>query len=333
MLTPKNRPYLLRLNSYYLHFEKFIEHLQGDIGSGCLYCQAADREILVYFDEQEILRGIIQQSGQDARDSQELDSILQLLSSENFQITVYHLDSASIFYWSEIPPFRRNRTIIDTTKFTLSDLAIRLQEINFSGFIDIDMGAENPSAVLFFHKGKRLGGSYSWGKGGMSTSDEDYNRLLFIVETTEAATFSMGNFLSKAETTPSPTKEDTDNRRDDSQYFSDLETAVKEFLAIYLTVVKRKIKTDPIVTLKQEFLEHLDEFPSLDLFKPMFQLSDTGVIEFTDDAKRKEIAEGIVSCTWKVIAENKLTKKFRNAIHKWDYKIALEERGIAVLPR
>jgi hypothetical protein len=329
MLIPKDQPYLLRLNSYYLHFEKFIEHLQGDIGSGCLYCQAADREILVYFDEQEVIRGIIQQSGQDAQDSQELDSILQLLSTENFQVTVYHLNAASIFYWSEIPPFRRNRTKIDTTKFTLSDLAIRLQEISFSGFIDIDMGADNPAAILFFHKGKRLGGSYSWAKGGLSSSDEDYNRLLFVVDTAEAATFSMGNFLSKAETTP---EEETDNNLDDSQYFSDLETAVKEFLAIYLTVVKRKIKTNPIVTLKQEFLEHLDEFPSLDLFKPMFQLSDTGVIEFTDDARRKEIAKGIVTCTWNVIEANKLTKKFRNAIHKWDYRIALEERGIEVLP-
>ncbi len=38
MLIPRERPYLEGLNSYYLQLEKFIEHLQGEIGSGGVHC-------------------------------------------------------------------------------------------------------------------------------------------------------------------------------------------------------------------------------------------------------------------------------------------------------
>jgi hypothetical protein len=40
MLIPEEQPYLKGLNSYYIAIDRFVEHLQGEIGSGCLYCQS-----------------------------------------------------------------------------------------------------------------------------------------------------------------------------------------------------------------------------------------------------------------------------------------------------
>jgi hypothetical protein len=331
MLIPKEQPHLARLNSYYLHFEKFIEHLQGEIGSGCLYCQAVDKEILVYFDGQEIIRAVTQTSGQHAQVSHDLQSVLQILSEENFLITVYYLHSASIFYWGELPSFRRNKTKIDKSKVTLPALATRFQERKFSGFIEIKMENRNDGAILFFHEGERRGGSYSWGKGGLSPSDEDYNRLILSVASADTATFALGQFIEEVVSSPEPVVEKSSETLDEELFLSDLETGIKEFLNIYMLLVKKKIKTDPIIQLKQKFLDSINEFPLLDLFKHHFQLNNDGTIEFATDVERKEITIGIVTCTWKVIKENKLEKKFRNAVTKWDYRVALEERGIAVL--
>lgn len=331
MLIPKEQPHLVGLNSYYLYFEKFIEHLQGEIGSGCLYCQATDQEILVYFDEQEIVRGVTQNNGEHAQVSQNLEAVFQALSAKNFLVTVYYLDAASIFYWGEMPSFRRSKAQVNVTDMTLPDLTSRLREKKFSGFVDIAMGDLSDSAILFFHQGKRRGGSYSWGKGGLSPSEDDYNRLFLSMQGADAATFAIGRFVDEVVPQEDSTPEYSAPGLDEGQYLSDLDTAIKEFLSIYSTIVRKKLKTDPIVKLKQKFLDSLDEHPLLDPFEKFYQLSDEGTIEFAADVNRKEITEGIVDCSWKVISDNKLEKKFRTAVNKWDYKIALEERGITVL--
>jgi hypothetical protein len=324
MLIPKEKPYLIGLNSYYLYFEKFIEHLQGEIGSGCLYCQSPDQEILVYFYESDIIRAVTQNNGEHAQVSHDLKSVVQVLSKENFLVTVFYLDSASIFYWAELPAFQRKKAKINVSEVTLPNLTARLLEKKFSGFIDIEMENQSDSAMLFFHHGERRGGSYSWGEGGLSTSEDDYNHLLLSMENTKAATFDIGRFIDE-------TMEDSLPGLDEGQYLSDLDTAIHEFLDIYIQIVKKKMKTDPIVQLKQEFLDTIHENHILDPFKNFFELHNDGTIEFAPNVNRIEITQGIVDCTWQVIRDHNVNKKFRVAVDKWDYKIALEERGITVM--
>lgn len=127
MLIPKEKPFLTGLNSYYLSIDKFIEHLQGEIGSGCFYCQSADQEILVYFDEQEIIRSIIQDNGERAQNSQNLEFVTQSLAKKNFLVTIYYLDPSSIFFWGQIPSFQRVKAKIRTTDIALPDLFFRLR--------------------------------------------------------------------------------------------------------------------------------------------------------------------------------------------------------------
>ncbi len=328
MLIPKEQPHLVRLNSYFLYFEKFIEHLQGEIGSGCLYCQAADKEILVFFDDLEIVRAVTQNSGQHAHVSQDLTAVLQILSEENFQITVYYLNAASIFYWGELPSFQRNKAEFNKDKITLPALTTHFRKRKFSGFVEIAMGDQSDSAILFFHQGERRGGSYSWGKGGLSPLEEDYNRLTFSVETAKTATFSIGHFIEGAASPAKSILEKASEDLDTETFLSDLETAIKEFLNIYMLISRKKIKTDPIIRLKQQFLDSINNFPLLDLFKHLFQLDSDGTIEFAPGVDKNEITKGIIACTWTVINENQLDTKFEIAVGKWDYRAALEERGI-----
>ncbi len=329
MLIPKEPPYLTGLNSYYLHVDKFVEHLQGEIGSGCLYCQAVDQELLVYFDERDIVRGVTQKNGEHAQVSQSLELVLQSLSQKNFLVTIYYLDPNSIFFWGQMPSFQRANSTPKSTDITLPDLILRFRKKHFSGFLDVNLLDCDDGAILFFHQGERRVGSYSWGKGGGSSSEGDYHRLLDLLQT-NVATYDIGQFQTEPADKSESALEDSVHGSENEQYLSDLRTAIKEFIKIYIQVVRKKIKTDPIIPLKQKFLDHTDEYPALDPFRKLYELKYDGTVEFEDNAPKEEMAKGIVDCAWKVVGDNKLQKKFRAAVYKWDYKAALEERGIDV---
>ncbi len=329
MLIPKEKPFLTGLNSYYLYIDKFIEHLQGEIGSGCFYCQSADQEILVYFDEQEIIRCIIQDNGERAPISQSLESVIQTLSRKNFLVSIYYLDPSSIFFWGQIPSFQRVKAKLKTTVISLPDLFFRLRQKKFSGFIDVALQGHDDGGILFLHQGERRGGSYSWGTGGLSPTDNDYNRLLGLLQS-NVGTYDIGQFNAEAVIKSESAQENSSTVVEKKDYFSNLETALNEFIELYIQVARKKIKTSPLVQLKQKFVDHLDDYSVLDPLNKFYELNEEGTVDFADNAPKEEIAAAIVDCTWKVVEDNKLQKKFRTTIKKWSYRTALEERGIVV---
>ncbi len=346
MLLPKEKPFLSDLNSYYLQIDKFIEHLQGEIGSGCIYCKSADQELLVYFDESEIVRGVTQNDGEHARVSQSIDPVLGILLEKSFLVTVYYLDASSIFFWGQMPAFKRAKSTLSSSKITLPDLIFRLSQKLFSGFIDIEIEDRGDCAILFFYEGQRRGGSYSWGEGGLSPADDDYNRLLGILQT-NTATYKIGHFTTDLTAAPEQTvavASDTpaDNEQEDKQvdepanetesteYFSDLNSAINEFMGFFVQVVGKKIKTDPLIELKLKFIDYIGEYPILDPYNNYYDLADDGAVTFADQAPENDIASGLVDCSWMVVEDYKLQKRFRALLKKWSYKTALLERGINV---
>jgi len=329
MLIPLEQPYLQGLNSYYLHIDKLVEHLQGEIGSGCLYFSSSSQEILIYFDEQEILRGVIQDNGAHAQVSPTLEPVFEALSFKNFRVVVYQLDPNAIFFWGQMPQFQRAKKELNSSDIQLPDLIFRLKQKIFSGFVHVRFLEKRGGALLFFHKGQRVGGSYTWGMGGLDASDRAYNDLLKQLQK-HKATFAIGHFLPEKQ--QETVKAGTDSSGDpvgDAMFFSSLDTALEEFLDHFVTLLVRKKKTDPVILLKQQFVEKMDEYPFLDPFKAMFDYTD-GRVVFSDDAPREKIAAAIVECVWNVVIENRMEKKFRAVLKKWNYKSALEERGIVV---
>jgi len=196
MLIPRERPYLEGLNSYYLHLEKFIEHLQGEIGSGGVHCVSPGLQMLVYFNEQEVISCLVQEKGRDAHFAPSFEIVRGRFYSGSYAISVHQLDQNAIFFWAQMPPFQRAKSALRSTEIPLPDLIFRLRMKQFSGFIEVQVGKKNEGGVLFFNEGERIGGSYTWGKGGMSTSDDDYNSLLGRVQVNEGI-FTFGSFVKE----------------------------------------------------------------------------------------------------------------------------------------
>jgi hypothetical protein len=196
MLIPREKPYLDGLNSYYLHLERFIEHLQGDIGSGGIHCLSSSLEMIIYFNEYEVISNLLQEKGSEANFAPSHEIARSCFYSSSFTIKVYQLDAHAIFFWAQMPSFQRAKASLKSTEIPLPDLIFRLRQKQFSGFIDVQLVKKNDGGTLFFNEGDRVGGSYTWSRGGMSTSDDDYNSLLSRVQVNEGI-FTFGSFVKE----------------------------------------------------------------------------------------------------------------------------------------
>jgi hypothetical protein len=322
MLLPREKPFLSGLNSYYLDVEKFIQHLQGEIGTGCLYGKGADQELMVYFDEADIVRGLTQNRGEHALASEQLDHVLNALRQRNFQVAVYYLDPDSIFFWGQLPAFRRARERLPSSRVSLPDLVFRLNKKDFSGFIEVDVQGRNDcAAVLFFHQGQRRGGSYYWSTGGLSSSDDDYNTLLAMLQKS-GGSYGLGYFTSDPVAAPPPMAEPSASApaEEDApetappRRLLEIDQAVNEFLAIYLETGRSKSGLDPLLELRLKFIDFVSIYPVLDPYGKTCISHADGSVTFADDEAAKEGAEGVVDCAWMVVEEQKLRKKFKAAL-------------------
>lgn len=194
MLIPREKPYLEGLNSYYLHLEKFIEHMQGEIGSGGVHCQSPRLDMMIYFNEYEVISSLLQEKGNAAHFVPSHEIARNSFYSSSFSVKVFRLDANAIFFWAQMPAFQRAKAALKSTEIPLPDLIFRLRQKQFSGFIDVRLVKKNDGGILFFNEGDRVGGSYTWGEGGMSTSDEDYNSLISRVQLNEGV-FTFGSFV------------------------------------------------------------------------------------------------------------------------------------------
>lgn len=194
MLIPREKPYLQGLNSYYLHLEKFIEHMQGEIGSGGIHCRSNNLEMFIFFSEDEIISSLIQEQGGKTHFTRSYEVARGSFYSTSFSVQLYQLGPNAIFFWAQMPPFQRAKSALRSTEIPLPDLIFRLKQKQFSGFIDVQLAGKPDSGILFFNDGERIGGSYTWGKGGMSTADDDYNLLLSRVQHGEGI-FTFGSFI------------------------------------------------------------------------------------------------------------------------------------------
>jgi len=336
MLLPREKPFLSGLNSYYLDVEKFIQHLQGEIGTGCLYGKGSDQELMVYFDESDIVRSLTQNKGEHALASEQLDHVFAALRQRSFQVSVYYLDPDSIFFWGQLPAFRRAKGRLSSAKVSLPDLLFRLNTKNFSGFIEVDVQGRSDSAVLFFHQGQRRGGSYYWGTGGLSPADDDYNTLLAMLQKS-GGFYSLGHFtddpvaappLPAEAPPPSAETQEAAPVAKTARTLIELDQAVNEFLAVFLKTAETRGDFEPLMELKLKFIDFVSIYPVLDPYSAACVLEQDGRVVFADDEAAKAGAEGIVDCAWMVIEEQKLHKKFRAGLNKMAGKDILRAQGI-----
>lgn len=325
------------LNSYYLAMDKFIEHLQGEIGTGCLYCKSSTREILVYFDEMDVIRSIIQDTGEKAQIAATLAPVFEALEQRNYIVSVYHLDPHAIFYWAQLPPYKRVRKKLASEDISLEKLVEKIGQKEASCFVEVDFtSAVNMNCILFFNVGDFVGGSYAWGAGGLNPSRNELESFLHAAGNKNAE-FALNQFtgdelMQAAERIEEKQEETVELAGEDQVFITNLPTLLEEFLAIYLKTARKKAKVDPFTLMLQQIVVRADQYQFLDPFNPPFDYTDN-VFSFIgpDRAFGENSARAIIECSWDVVQELRLEKKFRSALASWDSRTVLEDRGYTVI--
>ncbi len=326
MLIPQEKPYLQGLNSYYLIVDRFVEHLQGEIGSGCIHFSSPALEILIYFDERGILRGVLQRVGKKAKVCSAIEPLLSFFKKNSFLVNIYRLAPHSIFFWSQLPCFERAKDEFKTSNIALPDLISRLVQNQFSGFLKVNFIGKDRGALLFLNKGKMTGGSYPWGCGGLDPSRDEYNKLCKILKTNPAI-FKLGQFINQGQF--DILEQDATTEQDQKE---ELAFGIENFLTIFTETVNKNKKrgAEPELLLRQQFLDNVNRYPFLDPFQLEFEYKH-GKVNFSGEKLKDNIAIAVIDCVWNVIEECKLEKKFRQALEKWDYKTVMEKKGFSVM--
>ncbi len=348
MLMPRETPYLDDLNSYYLFVDKLTQHMQGEIGSGCIYCDSTTHEVGIFFNESEIIRIVLLNKTEQPRvyTYAAFESIADIFLQNCFRIRVFFLDPHAGYFWGLLPRFKRGNNVVDSSQIDLPAFAEKLKSRSFSGFVEVTLGKTTESSLLFFNDGERIGGSYSWGKGGLDRSEKTYNLLLQKLENV-AAVFSTAIFLEEKGTIEFDASELTATQTDRKQ--NEIEASgssdnsspqesqevsrkiiqgLEEFLALYALIVKKKNKKlSPTALLNERFMLYLDEYPFLDPFGGQFNYTD-GVVTLAGDTPKEKIVSGIVECVLETICENNIKKQFMDELKGWKNRDIFDEYGI-----
>jgi len=181
MLTPKEKPYLEHLHSAYLDLDRLVVFLQREIGSGCIICRSHSRERVLFFSEVEIIGGHARENDREEFRLISPDAVAEDFTKWPFQVCVHFLDPNAVYHWEKLPPFlsQGNPLLLNPTE--LLEFVEKCVRESFSGLLDITLPSRC-GALLFFDRGRRLGGSYSWGRGGLSPWQEDFEKLVAAAE-------------------------------------------------------------------------------------------------------------------------------------------------------
>jgi hypothetical protein len=295
ILLPKDRPLIEGLNTYYLNITRFIEHFQGEIGSGAISFSSNFVQGVIYFDKDTIINGIMKAADKEIVGDNAINSLIQIAQTNNLSVNVYFIDPARIYFWSHLTDAEMIYKGLSSEFTDLEGLVKKMMAEKLTGYIEVLIGKDQDEAYLLFDQGVLVGGSYSWAKGKIDRSSENYEELLLKARE-RGAVFNVARvFLGPAREAASvPDKEESVN----------LLSVLEELL---VTVDQRlretaKLKGDFSVLLKKKFFEKSDVFPFLDPFDAEFQYTG-GKILYEGGTPEEEVFKGVIQCLKELLSQ------------------------------
>jgi hypothetical protein len=321
IIVPKGKPVIQNLNSYYIDFDKLLEHYQGELGSGGIHFKSASAEGIVFFDENYILNSTFKDKENLVDGATATDKITKSLSNDTFLVAVYKIDPDKIHFWSNLQNMEVYYKNLSTEFTDLGGLVSKMRSERLTGYIEVFIDGGKESGLVFFNNGAIVGSSCSWEKGGLNNSEKNHETLI------RKSRESGGIFnVSKISLTKKKKKMVPENRKAETTPL--LLDMVQELLNLFeITVQKnKKIKAGFDTLLKRKFMEKVDEYDFLDPFAAEFQYAK-GSVQYTGKADTEQLARAIAECVGELADELGMqymlskhlvdwTKKYSNEIKK-----------------
>jgi hypothetical protein len=312
IVIPNDVPVLADLNSYYLDLEKLFEHCQGEMGSGSIHLKSSAKEGIVYFDQDDILNGVFfDKPKEEVNGALAVQQVVEAAMENNFIVNVYRLTPEDVYYWAHMPNAKKIYTDLSTEFTDLDGLLKKMSSEKLTGFIEARIGDGKEKGVIFYNRGKVIGGTYSWHKGPLNTSKE--NQDLLVKKTKkEGGTFHVSK-ISPTEMEPVRRK-----RKEDPTPPTPTLKILEQLLRISERIITsgKKTREEFNTLLKRKFIEKVDRYAFLDPFIGEFSYAD-GQVFFTGEASDKDLARGVMESVKELARELGLTPQLDEELAAW----------------
>ncbi len=315
MGVPKENPAIENLNSYYLDFNKLIEHYQGEFGAGCIHFKSTETEGAIFFDQDDILNGMYSNGKTRTHGRSAVDALLRAAGTGNYAVDLYPIGVDEVYYWARIFDAEELYKNLSTEFTNLDALIKKMNSEKFTGYIDVTIDSGKDSSIIFFHNGNMVVGSYTWNKnGGLSTN------LKILLEKTKAAggVFHVGRF-TRPKTSRKPIVEAS--VKPDFNVLEILEKLFYRLKSVLAADKRAKVPFDTL--LKRKFIQKADRYAFLDPFTNEFNYTD-GRITFVGTADAKQLVGGVVDSVREVSTEADADGRMTRELERWIEKHAKE---------
>ncbi len=318
IVIPKEKPVIENLNSYYLDIRKLVEHYQGQLGAGGIHFKSPVAEGVIYFDKDELLGGVFKDKERNIQGKEVPDSIIEASSQYNFVISIYEIAQNKIYFWANMPDAKKIYKNLSTEFTDLEGLMKKMSSEKLTGYIEVVINNGSEGGLVFFSDGEIIGGSYSWGKGEVSSLKE--NRELLVAKTKDSG----GVFhVSSIEASKQPVAEEISGN--EQKTAADILIVLEELLQIVESEAakKKNIERDFSSLLKKKFVEKADIYFFLDPFADEFKYS-AGKITFTGEATDEELLRGVVESVKEIAEGSGFLSNLNDSLSSWSNKYARE---------
>ena len=318
VVIPTQQPVLENLNAYYLDIRKLLEHFQGEIGSGGVHFKSHTAEGVIFFDQDQLLGGFLQEKNNALSGPEAFERLLEAGKAYNFIVTIYHINTEEVYYWAGIQTAEKIYKDLSTEFTDLEGLIKKMSSEKLTGYIDIRIGSGEKRGLIFLINGKIRGGACSWGNGMPSPSSA--HQGLLIQKTKElGGTFNVSRIALNNLPTDSTLSDEVQAHP---------ETAIvmmEAMLAIFETVVREntKNKVDFQKLLKQNLVEIADRFAFLDPFAGEFEYAQQS-ITFSGRASDRDLAQGVCAVVKKMAHDLGLFSALLQKLELWSEEYADE---------
>jgi hypothetical protein len=293
VIIPKEKPAIENINSFYVKVERMLEHYQGEMIAGGVHFKSITAEGAVFFDNSAVLGGVYKNGNTKLTGGEAIDRIISDCRDTNYTISVYEVDPARIYYWSNIPSAQRIYDNLSTEFTDLQGLIKKMGKEKLTGYIEVDMAADDKRAWVFFHNGMIIGGLDSWERFNLDRSSEYLKQLIGLTKKT-GGVFHVSKVVMGQETPVSaPASADADVQEQ-------IETLLTKFEDLLKS--KNLNKSDFDRDFKKKLVAHADRFGFLDPFAGEFQYG-SGKFLFEGEVDDKELVEGTLTCVAELATE------------------------------
>ncbi|MGD8992249.1 MAG: hypothetical protein PVI00_12415 [Desulfobacterales bacterium] len=319
VVIPSQQPVLENLNAYYLNIRKLLEHCQGEIGSGAIHFKSHAAEGVLFFDQDQLLSGFLQEKKNTLAGHEAIERLLEAGKSYNFIVTVFQIDPEEVYYWAGIHTAEKIYKDLSTEFTDLEGLIKKMGSEKLTGYIDISIGSGEQKGLIFLINGKMRGGSCSEGNG-MSSPSSDHQKRLVQKTKEQGGTFNVNRVALN--------NLPADSILTGKGQAPSAETAIvmmEALLEIFETVVRdhARKKTDFQKLLKQNLVANADRFAFLDPFAGEFEYTRQR-ITFSGHASDRELVQGVCAVVKKMARDLGLFSALLAKLELWSEKYADE---------